>query len=78
MEGSIMALIDLSCYIDSTIESDKLLSDMDDEDIVNEVIGRWDFIKRDIVESLTREELNDLLNIITNYRLTSHESSSNE
>ena len=73
-----MALIDLSCYIDSTIESDKLLSDMDDEDIVNEVIGRWDFIKRDIVESLTREELNDLLNIITNYRLTNYESSSNE
>ena len=73
-----MALIDLSCYIDYTIESDELLSDMDDEDIVDEVIGRWDFIKRDIVESLTREELNDLLNIITNYRLTSYESSSNE
>ena len=72
-----MALIDLSCYIDSTIESDKLLSDMDDKDIVDEVIGRWDFIKRDIVESLTREELNDLLNII-NYRLTGYESSSNE
>ena len=73
-----MALIDLSCYIDCTIESDKLLSDMNDEDIVDEVIGRWDSIKRDIVESLTREELNDLLNIITNYRLTSYESSSNE
>ena len=73
-----MALIDLSCYIDYTIESDELLSDMDDKDIVDEVIGRWDFIKRDIVESLTREELNDLLNIITNYRLTSYESSSNE
>ena len=72
-----MALIDLSCYIDSTIESDKLLSDMDDKDIVDEVIGRWDFIKRDIVESLTREELNDLLNVI-NYRLTGYESSSNE
>ena len=56
-----MALIDLSCYIDSTIESDKLLSDMDDKDIVDEVIGRWDFIKRDIVEILTREELNDLI-----------------
>lgn len=77
MEGSIMALIDLSCYIDYTIESDELLSDMDDEDIVDEVIGRWDLIKRDIVESLTREELNDLLNII-NYRLTGYESSSNE
>ena len=73
-----MALIDLSCYIDYTIESDELLSDMDDEDIVDEVIGRWDFIKRDIVESLTSEELNDLLNIITNYRLTSYESSSNK
>ena len=72
-----MALIDLSCYIDYTIESDELLSDMDDKDIVDEVIGRWDFIKRDIVESLTREELNDLLNII-NYRLTGYESSSNE
>lgn len=72
-----MALIDLSCYIDYTIESDELLSDMDDEDIVDEVIGRWDLIKRDIVESLTREELNDLLNII-NYRLTGYESSSNE
>ena len=72
-----MALIDLSCYINSTIESDKLLSDMDDKDIVDEVIGRWDFIKRDIVESLTREELNDLLNVI-NYRLTGYESSSNE
>lgn len=72
-----MALIDLSCYIDSTIESDKLLSDMDDKDIVDEVIGRWEFIKRDIVESLTREELNDLL-AISNYRLTGYESSSNE
>lgn len=72
-----MALIDLSCYIDYTIESDELLSDMDDEDIVDEVIGRWDLIKRGIVESLTREELNDLLNII-NYRLTGYESSSNE
>lgn len=72
-----MALIDLSCYIDYTIESDELLSDMDDKDIVDEVIGRWDLIKRDIVESLTREELNDLLNII-NYRLTGYESSSNE
>ena len=73
-----MALIDLSCYIDYTIESDELLSDMDDKDIVDEVIGRWDSIKRDIIESLTREELNDLLAIITNYRLTSYESSSNE
>ena len=72
-----MALIDLSCYIDYTIESDELLSDIDDKDIVDEVIGRWDLIKRDIVESLTREELNDLLNII-NYRLTGYESSSNE
>ena len=72
-----MALIDLSCYIDYTIESDELLSDMDDKDIVDEVIGRWDLIKRDIVESLTREELNDLLAII-NYRLTGYESSSNE
>lgn len=77
MEGSIMGLIDLSEYIDFTIDSDELLSDMDDKDIVDEVIGRWDSIKRDIIESLTREELNDLLNI-TNYRLTSHESSSNE
>ena len=72
-----MALIDLSCYIDYTVDSDELLSDMDDKDIVDEVIGRWDLIKRDIVESLTREELNDLLNII-NYRLTGYESSSNE
>lgn len=72
-----MALIDLSCYIDYTIESDELLSDMDNKDIVDEVIGRWDLIKRDIVESLTREELNDLLDI-TNYRLTGYESSSNE
>lgn len=72
-----MALIDLSWYIDCTIESDELLSDMDDKDIVDEVIGRWDSIKRDIVESLTREELNDLLDII-NYRLTGYESSSNE
>ena len=72
-----MALIDLSCYIDYTIESDELLSDMDDEDIVDEVIGRWDSVKRDIMESLTREELNDLLAII-NYRLTGYESSSNE
>lgn len=72
-----MALIDLSCYIDYTVDSDELLSDMDDKDIVDEVIGRWDSIKRDIVESLTREELNELLNI-TNYRLTGYESSSNE
>lgn len=56
-----MVLIDLSCYIDYTIESDELLSDMDDKDIVYEVIGQWDFIKRDIVESLTREEFNDLI-----------------
>lgn len=72
-----MALIDLSCYIDYTVDSDELLSDMDDKDIVDEVIGRWNSIKRDIVESLTREELNELLNI-TNYRLTGYESSSNE
>ena len=72
-----MGLIDLSEYIDFTIDSGELLSDMEDRDIVDEVIGRWDSIKRDIIESLTREELNDLLNI-TNYRLTSHESSSNE
>lgn len=77
MEGSIMGLIDLSCYIDYTVDSDELLSDMDDKDIVDEVIGRWDDIKRDIIEGLTREELNDLLNI-TNYRLTGYESSSNE
>ena len=72
-----MGLIDLSCYIDYTIDSDELLSDMEDRDIVDEVIGRWDSIKRDIIESLTKEELNDLLNI-TNYRLTGYESSSNE
>lgn len=77
MEGSIMGLIDLSEYIDFTIDSDELLSDMDDKDIVDEVIGRWDSIKRDIIESLTREELNELLNI-TNYKLTGYESSSNE
>lgn len=34
-----MALIDLSCYIDYTVDSDELLSDMDDKDIVDEVIG---------------------------------------
>lgn len=72
-----MGLIDLSCYIDYTVDSDELLSDMEDKDIVDEVIGRWDSIKRDIIESLTREELNELLNI-TNYRLTGYESSSNE
>lgn len=72
-----MGLIDLSEYIDFTIDSDELLSDMDDKDIVDEVIGRWDSIKRDIIESLTREELNELLNI-TNYKLTGYESSSNE
>lgn len=72
-----MALIDLSCYIDYTIESDELLSDMDDKDIVDEVIGRWDSIKGDIVDSLTRDELNDLLDI-TNYKLTGYENSSNE
>lgn len=72
-----MALIDLSCYIDYTIESDELLSDMDDKDIVDEVIGRWDSIKGNIVDSLTRDELNDLLDI-TNYKLTGYESSSNE
>lgn len=77
MEGSIMGLIDLSEYIDFTIDSDELLSDMEDKDIVDEVIGRWDSIKRDIIESLTKEELNDLLNI-TNYRLTGNESSSNK
>ena len=77
MEGSIMGLIELSEYIDFTIDSDELLSDMDDKDIVDEVIGRWDSIKRDIIESLTREELNELLNI-TNYKLTGYESSSNE
>lgn len=77
MEGSIMGLIDLSCYIDYTVDSDELLSDMEDKDIVDEVIGRWDSIKRDIIESLTREELNELLNI-TNYKLTGYESSSNE
>lgn len=72
-----MTLIDLSCYIDYTIESDELLSDMEDKDIVDEVIGRWDDIKRDIIEGLTREELNDLLDI-TNYKLTGNESSSNK
>lgn len=72
-----MGLIDLSEYIDFTIDSDELLSDMEDKDIVDEVIGRWDSIKRDIIESLTKEELNDLLNI-TNYRLTGNESSSNK
>ena len=77
MEGSIMGLIDLSCYIDYTVDSDELLSDMEDKDIVDEVIGRWDDIKRDIIEGLTREELNDLLDI-TNYKLTGYESSSNE
>lgn len=77
MEGSIMGLIDLSEYIDFTIDSDELLSDMDDKDIVDEVIGRWDSIKRDIIESLTRDELNDLLDI-TNYKLTGNESSSNK
>lgn len=72
-----MGLIDLSEYIDFTIDSDELLSDMEDKDIVDEVIGRWDSIKRDIIESLTREELNDLLDI-TNYKLTGNESSSNK
>lgn len=72
-----MGLIDLSEYIDFTIDSDELLSDMDDKDIVDEVIGRWDSIKRDIIEGLTREELNDLLDI-TNYKLTGNESSSNK
>ena len=72
-----MGLIDLSCYIDYTLDSDELLSDMEDKDIVDEVIGRWDSIKRDIIESLTREELNDLLDI-TNYKLTGNESSSNK
>ena len=72
-----MGLIDLSYYIDFTVDSEELLSGVEDQDIVDEVIGRWDDIKRDIIEGLTREELNDLLNI-TNYRLTGYESSSNE
>lgn len=72
-----MGLIDLTYYMDFTIDSDELLSDMEDKDIVDEVIGRWDSIKRDIIESLTREELNDLLDI-TNYKLTGNESSSNK
>lgn len=72
-----MGLIDLTYYMDFTVDSDELLSDMEDKDIVDEVIGRWDSIKRDIIESLTREELNDLLDI-TNYKLTGNESSSNE
>lgn len=72
-----MGLIDLSYYIDFTVDSDELLSDLDDKDIVDEVIGRWDSIKNDIIESLTKEELNDLLDI-TNYRLTGNEDSNNK
>lgn len=72
-----MARIDLSYYIDFTVDSEELLLGMEDQNIVDEVIGRWGDIKRDIIEGLTREELNDLLNII-NYRLTGYESSSNE
>ena len=72
-----MGLIDLSYYIDFTVDSEELLSNMEDRDIVDEVIGRWDDIKRDIVESLTKEELKELLNI-TNHRVTVYESSNNE
>lgn len=72
-----MAEIDLSIFMDTYVSVSEILSEIQDEDLLPEVFDRWDIIKFDLVSGLTKEELNDLLELI-NDRLIENENSSNE
>lgn len=72
-----MAEIDLSIFIDTYVSVAEILTEIEDEDFLPEVFDRWDNIKFNLISGLTKEELNDLLEII-NDKLIENENSSNE
>lgn len=72
-----MAEIDLSIFMDTYVSVSEVLSEIEDEDFLPEVFDRWDIIKFDLISGLTKEELNDLLEII-NDKLIENEDSNNK
>lgn len=72
-----MAEIDLSIFMDTYVSVAEILSEIKDDDLLPEVFDRWDLIKFNLVSGLTKDELNDLLELI-NDKLIENENSSNE
>ena len=55
----------------------EILAEIEDEDLLPEVFNRWDNIKSNLISGLTKEELNDLLELI-NDELAGNEDSNNK
>lgn len=72
-----MPEIDLSIFMDTYVSVAEILSEIEDEDLLPEVFDRWNIIKFDLISGLTKEELNDLLEIV-NDKLMENENSNNE
>lgn len=77
MERSIMPEIDLSIFMDTYVSVSEILAEIEDEDFLPEIFDRWDNIKNSLISGLTKEELNDLLEII-NDKLVGDEDSNNK
>ena len=63
--------------MDTYVSVSEILSEIEDEDFLPEVFNRWDIIKFDLISGLTKEELNDLLELI-NDELAGDEDSNNK
>ena len=63
--------------MDTYVSVSEILSEIEDEDFLPEVFNRWDNIKSNLISGLTKEELNDLLELI-NDELAGNEDSNNK
>lgn len=72
-----MPEIDLSIFMDTYVSVSEILAEIEDEDFLPEIFDRWDSIKNSLISGLTKEELNDLLEII-NDELVGDEDSCNK
>ena len=72
-----MAEIDSSIFMNTYVSVSEILSEIEDEDFLPEVFNRWDNIKSNLISGLTKEELNDLLELI-NDELAGNEDSNNK
>lgn len=72
-----MPEIDLSIFMDTYVSVSEVLAEIEDKDFLPEIFDRWDNIKNNLISGLTKEELNDLLELI-NDELTRNEDSNNK
>lgn len=72
-----MPEIDLSIFMDTYVSVSEVLAVIEDKDFLPEVFNRWDNIKNNLISGLTKEELNDLLELI-NDELAGNEDSNNK